>query len=521
MKKARLRRSERRGLSLFARSSLLLFLVLLVCGVGVGIVMVDLTRNHMDEIEQKLNRDLGVHLLAEEPILTADGVDRDALHRVLHTLMVVNPRIELYVLAASGDILAFEAPPEKVLLDRVDLGPVRAFLGGAELPLYGDDPKNPERRATFSAAPVNAAGGAAPEGYLYVVLQGAKYRDAAGSLWSSAAVRMAASGLAVAMLVALLLGLLLLRRVTRRVERLERTSRCFLEGGFEELPRSWEHSEIADRPDELDRLEHALSTMAQAVVRQMDELEQLDLHRRELVANVSHDLRTPLAILQGYLETLDLKTETLPEEERARLLGLALAQAERLGRLVADLFDLAKLDAGLVTCVFEEASIAELVQDIVQKFELRADERDVDLRSSLDQRVPPTRFDVRLMERVIENLVDNALRHTPAGGSVDVVVRRSSRGVQVRVADTGVGIETTDLPHVFEASFRGSRSRSEGGTHAGLGLAIVRRVLELHGSTVRVHSPAGGDRDALQVATPLGQTSNPGTSFSFDLATAI
>ena len=144
--------AEPRGMSLFARSSMLLFLVLLVCGVGVGIVMLDLTRNHMDEIEQKLNRDLGAHLLAEEPILTADGVDRDALHRVLHTLMVVNPRIELYVLAASGEILAFEAPPEKVLLDRVDLDPVRAFLAGADFPLYGEDPKNPERRATFSVA---------------------------------------------------------------------------------------------------------------------------------------------------------------------------------------------------------------------------------------------------------------------------------------------------------------------------------------------------------------------------------
>jgi signal transduction histidine kinase len=255
--------------------------------------------------------------------------------------------------------------------------------------------------------------------------------------------------------------------------------------------------------DEIDRLAVAFEEMSQRIACQLQALEDSAAQRRELLANVSHDLRTPLASMQGYLETLLLKHGTLPPEEERSYLEVAAKHSERLGKLVRDLFELTKLEAHEMPPAIESFPLTELVQDILQKFQLGAAQRGLMLKHSFAAGVPPAQADIGMIERVLENLIENAMRHTPAGGTVRVEVEGAGSRVQVRVSDTGHGIPGEDLSNIFDRYYRIDRGEfgAEGGT--GLGLAITRRIVELHGGRIDVESVVGA-----------------GTSFLFDLPAA-
>ena len=192
--------------------------------------------------------------------------------------------------------------------------------------------------------------------------------------------------------------------------------------------------------DELKILEHAHAQMAQRLGEQWQQLRQQDLQRRELVANISHDLRTPLSTLHGYLETMALKEATLSPDERRRYLGIALAQSAKVGRLARALFELARLEHGEVRLEWEVFALPELLQDVLQKFELAAQARGQHLHADFPPGLPLVRADLGLVERVLTNLLDNALRHAPEGGEVRVQLRAIEGSVEVSVADAGPGV---------------------------------------------------------------------------------
>ncbi len=221
-----------------------------------------------------------------------------------------------------------------------------------------------------------------------------------------------------------------------------------------------------------------------------DELEVENSYlRRDLIANVSHDLRTPLVSMRGYLEVLSTKGDGLAPPLRAQYLGIALRQSERLATLIDELFELAKLDFKGVTLKREPFAFGELAADVVQKFQLAAAGHNVELGVEAAPHLPFVDADLGLVERVLENLIGNALRHTPAGGRVRVRAQDDAAGVRAEVQDSGRGIAAGDLPHVFERHFRGSEGSASPG--AGLGLAIARRIVELHGGAIGVDSAAG------------------------------
>jgi PAS domain S-box-containing protein len=217
---------------------------------------------------------------------------------------------------------------------------------------------------------------------------------------------------------------------------------------------------------------------------------------RELLANLSHDLRTPLASLQGYLELLLLQHDRLPPAEARNYLETAARQGERLSRLVVDLFDLARLEADDMQPDLEPLPPAELAQDLLQKFAPEAARRQVQLVGPDSAALPLVRADIGLVERLVDHLMGNALRHTPAGGAVGIALEVGVDSVRLCVHDSGAGIAAQDLPGLFERYHRAARvgGPDEGG-HGGLGLAIARRIAQLHGSTLDVDSaPAQGTR---------------------------
>ncbi len=473
--------------SLYARLTIALLVVL---GVVAGLYLalgIFTTELYLGEVRQKLHRDLAAHLI-EEGLLTGDGtVDREGLAQVIHMLMVVNPAIEVYVLGAGGEVQAYSTPPGKLQRERVALEPIRRFLGPhARLPILGDDPRDPERRQVFSAAPIGDA--ERPDGYVYVVLGGQVHAGVVDRLRGSYALRMGAGAAAAGLLFAVAAGALSFALLTRRLRRLDATMRRFEAGGFASPPVP--AADPGRGGDEIDRLRGSFERMAERISRQLAQLERVDHVRRELVANVAHDLRTPLASLHGYLETLLLKGDRLGPGERRHYLEIATRHSRRLGKRVAELFELARLDAADVRLELETFSVAELAQDVVQKFEIEASRKDLRLELRRQDGLPRVRGDIGRIERVLENLLGNALRHTPPHGHVTVSLGRAASAVSIQVRDSGPGIPEQDLGSIFDRFYR-SRNDDDAGGGAGLGLAIAKRIVELHGGTIGARSRPG------------------------------
>ena len=481
-------------------SKLAVVLTGLFCLVGVAVTGVAFfsTEMYQQEVAQQLNRQLAAHIVDEKLLMTEKEVNQEALKEIFHMLMVINPSIEIYLLDPQGNILNFSAAPGKVKRQKVNLVPVKQWLNGDQTkPVLGDDPRSFQGQKVFSAARIPAAGDL--HGYLYVILGGEIYDTIVQKLKGSYIIRLSAWIILASLLFALIAGLVLFATLTRRLRELTHRMEAFRHERAMTSPLI-PRKRNEERADEIGRLTETFQAMAARIEDQIGQIERADALRRELIANVSHDLRTPLATLRGYIETLLLKEAHLTPDERRTYLETAIRHCERLSKLVSDLFELAKLDSDDMGIVRESFNLSELAHDVVQKFALKAKAQQIQLNTKIQGDPPFVQADIGLIERVLENLIENALHYTPAGGQVTLVVAPRSAEVMVEVRDTGLGIAKDQLAHIFERFYRIDTSRGNEPGHSGLGLAITKRILELHDRTI-------------EVASAL----NNGTVFSFTL----
>lgn len=227
--------------------------------------------------------------------------------------------------------------------------------------------------------------------------------------------------------------------------------------------------------------------LATAFNRMSAELENLEQSRRDLVANVSHELKTPIAAIRAHLENL-LDGVEQPEP---RTMQVMLSQTERLGRLIEQLLELSRLESGELPLQREEVPLAPLVTQVLSEIEMACSDRGVAVESQLPNDLPSVNADRERVHQVLFNLVDNAVRFTPEGGAVTVSAHRHNGSVEVKVADTGVGIPPEHLPRLFERFYRADPARSRGDGGTGIGLAIARSVVEAHGGHIRAESELG------------------------------
>ncbi|WP_085315348.1 sensor histidine kinase [Derxia lacustris] len=467
------------------------FTLLLLAGVGGTLaVQLRLGEQREQELVQRLSAGLAAHIAGNGALMAHGDLDPRAVQALFGKLMDVNPSVEVYLLAPDGRIVGDAAPPGHLRRARVDLAPVRAFLAGRPLPIVGDDPRSAEARKVFSAAPLRIDGHDA--GYVYVVLIGEDHDALAarGRPDHLLALTLLAVGLVLALV--LTVGLVAVRSVTRPLDRLTAAVRGFAADGRADAA-SFDGALPAGSGDEIALLRQAFAQMAGRIGEQWRALAAQDEQRRELVANISHDLRTPLTSLHGFLETLLIKSDSLGEAERRRYLEVALAQSRKVGRLAQELFELARLEYGVVKPETEDFSLAELVHDVLQKFELAAQARRQRLRADIAPGLPVVTADLGLIERVLTNLLDNAIRHTPEGGDIEVQLWLAGGQVMVQISDSGPGIPAALRPGLFtRAAFAGQPRPASSNASGGLGLIIVRRILELHGSEIRLVSGGGG-----------------------------
>ncbi|MFQ6020220.1 MAG: sensor histidine kinase [Dehalococcoidia bacterium] len=287
--------------------------------------------------------------------------------------------------------------------------------------------------------------------------------------------------LAVAVPLALLMG----RTLSTSVENLVAAASAIAAGDLQVRVPDQGSDELTD----LTRTFNAMATRLQASIQRQQELEQA---RRTLVAAVSHDLHTPLASLRATVEAL-LDGVVTDRPTMERYLHNIHGEAQRLSALIDDLFELSQIDAGALRLSPEETSIADLLSDTLEGMSAQAHRKHIALSGAVPPDLPSTVADPQKIQRVLYNLMQNALRHTPADGTITVQAAVSGDAIAVTVADTCDGIGGEDLPYVFEPFYRGDKSRQRDGSGAGLGLSIAKAIVEAHGGRIWCENaaPAG------------------------------
>lgn len=453
--------------------------LLAALAVASGVILASAARGYSDELTQQLNRSIAMYVVAEAPLIRSGRIDEPQLARLARQAMVINPMAEVYLLDPRGWIIgrSMNAPNAT---STVALPPIRAFLAGrGRGPIYGTDPRDPRSARVFSAAEIRDESDL--EGYVYVVLGGAASQGAAATIAGSYILRAALGTSLVVLLLAAVAAWALTAWLTQPLRELH--GRVVQLG--EEQGGSRGSGARDRRAVDLDAVRAAVETLASRLAAQVESLKQADRLRRDLYASISHDLRTPLTAMRGYLDTLLRDDRPLPVERQRAFIAIAVRHCERLSRLVDQVSSLARLDATAVRLRPEPVALTELAQDVVTKFQGLAESASIHLHLEVDPQSPSVMADIGMLETVLQNLLDNALRHTPRGGEIVVSVNARASSVETAVRDSGSGIAPSELERLQQPFEVGVGGRT------GLGLAIVKRVLDLHGTELRLSSMPG------------------------------
>ena len=464
---------------LYRRISLTLLLLLLLLGIGYVWITTYVSQRHFGEVNQHLYRDVAAHIVQETQPIKNGIVDTAATHDIMHSMMVINPSVEVYLLNAEGEILDYVVPYKKVVRERVALAPIQQFLAEKENLkgcVMGDDPKDLTTQKTFSAAPVYED--EELTGYAYVILASEEQTAVASGLFGNYMFRTGSISFFLTLLAASGIGLIAIWFLTKNLRTIIETVKRFKEGDDQARIEDIKEGEFAV-------LANTFNEMADQIVANIDQIKSVDQFRQELIANISHDLRTPLAIVQGYAETLMIKADNIQAEDRARYLQIILDSSNKLSKLVSQLFEYSKLEAKQIEPQKEPFFLSELTQDIYAKYQILAEEKKINLKIESPKDLPLVFADVGLVERVLQNLIDNALKFTPEQGEVTIQLEATDEDVAVRVSDSGPGIPEEQQSYIFDR-YAHAKTNNKKGT--GLGLAIVKKILEIHNSTINVIS---------------------------------
>ena len=433
---------------------------------------------------QRVNAQVAQHLIEEKfqedsPFLEDGSPNKALFADLMHDMMAVNRSIEVYLLSETGEILysvvldhSDNAPVKKVSLE-----PVNNFIASqGEDFILGDDPRNPGAQKIFSAASFDIDG---QKGYIYIILAGKEFQAISKNLMEQYFIKLGVGATLITMLFALLIGLISIWFLTKNLRLITRTVHRFREGDLQARIKDPEKSNI-------EAYALAFNEMADTIVGNIEQLKSVDTLRKELIANVSHDLRTPLAVLKGYVETLQMKKDELSAEQKEEYLQTLNGNIDKLTSLVDQLFEYSKLEAEQITPVKEPFSITELSHDLVAKFKLIAGKKGVLLELDHREENNLVYADIGLVERALQNLIENAIKYTDKGGKITLSILNKGDNIEINITDTGHGIPLTEQPYIFDRYKQvDAESKKQG---YGLGLAIVKKIMELHDTRISVIS---------------------------------
>lgn len=486
--------------SLYAKLALTLILLLFVTAIVYSAISYSLTRQRIIGDLQSENADIASNLAAEIPQTVAGELDGQYTRQLFYLMMIVNPDVELYHLNAEGIIVNTSVDENKLARDRVALGPLKEFLEGRrKFPLFAEDPRTISDPVTFSVAKLQA--GDKQLGYLYVTLRGEDHEAYRGGRPTDLISQIGIYALIGSLFVSLLAGLFIFRRITARLQILSEVIEDFQLSGYRNSNR---YQAIANDhgEDEISRLGNSYDAMAERITDQIELLEAQDQNRRSFIANISHDLRTPLTATQGYLEMLITKYSTLDDNQRQRYIGISLKHSKRLQTLIVDLFELAKLEDRSEQLRKEALPLKDLVSDVIQGYHPLATEKKINLVYQTEADSLLVDGDPALIDRAVSNILGNALQYTQTGGEVILDISTTQcNGVPfalLTVEDNGPGIDPTQIDNIFRRFHRTDNQHS-GDSNAGLGLTISQRIVMLHNGELKVENTMNGSKFSIYI----------------------
>ena len=476
---------------LYRRLALVLLTVFLLLGVILFMVYETAGQQLQQETSQKLHLHLASYLVQDVDLYASGNLDKKQTKKAFNKVMMLDPGTELYIISTSGEVLAYDAPESKIIQRRIDLQPIQQFLEDKEsLPIVGDDPRSLKQKV-FSVAPILDENGDL-KSYLYIIIRGEAYDTVSTIINVNKSWWLGISMVAAALAFLLLTTLLLFYKFTRPLAKLKRDVATFEQSEFRQFPDqastlpTWG---MKGQGDEIQQLRGSFYRMGTKITDQIEYLHKHDQIRREFLAHVSHDLRTPLAGMRAYMETLQLRGDSLSESERGDFLNKALQTNKQLSGMIDELFELARLEHGQVEIHPEMIRLSDLLSDLYASLSGLANNKGIHLSVQMEDEDICVFADVARLERVLQNLIGNAIVYTPGGGTVTVNIRNSfDHRVMIQVEDTGQGISAEELPYVFQPYFRSTSGKKAYHEGKGLGLAIAERLLSLHKTKLLVSS---------------------------------
>ncbi len=468
--------------SLFGKIALIFLVEIMVLSAIQMYLSLTCTFDYYYEKDQRIHACTAPNLVDIVEKKIAQGATVQELQENVENLRLLNPNAHIFLLDHQGNILQSLTKESVLKRQKVSIHPILEFLSynrpekmGA---IFIEDPLAEDKQVIFSASPINLPG---KMGYLLVTFNVPLNTFSWQSIKESGVLQNTSAAAMLTVLLSLLAGFLVFFFLNRRLQIMRNVVNYFKNGKYDaRIP--------VKTQDEIGELGVAFNNMANAFEQYLQNLKNNDRMRRELIANISHDLRSPLASARGYIETILMKDQNLNPEDRKKFLEIIHKNIVHLNELVDDLFELAKYDAKQIEPTMEPFSIAELLQDIVLKFQPQAEAQKITLISRFQKNLPLVMGDIGMIERAVSNLIQNALKFCGKGCAVILEVQKNTDHVCIKVKDNGPGIPEKDLPHIFDRFYRVDKSRNRAFGGSGLGLAIVKKIIEAHHSTIEVVS---------------------------------
>lgn len=475
--------------SLYSRLALVFLGILLVLGVLTLFLTQRSAEKYFLEFTQQLNAPIAMYMAENGGLSISLREQEQGLSELASHVMIINPSVEVYLLDKTGRIIGHSQAPEKLQRREVALAPIKQFLSNAPVfPILGDNPIDSSKPHIFSAHPLYD-NNQQVAGYVYAVLAGQQHQSLLDKLMGSHTFQNALITFVFILFLALLTGGIIFFMLTRRLRSLTESVRRWQQHGDLE---QWQ-SELGQeqKNDEIGDLASAYQNMAGELLKQYKLLEKTDCDRRDLFADISHDLRTPLTSLQGFLETIQRKKGELSQHQLDKYIGIAHKQSLRLKKLINQLFELSRLNSNEFRIQPEAFCLLELVHDLIQDIQVQADAKSISIEiipTQISDNSLQVYADLELIQRVFQNLLANALRYTPRHGHIRVKVCRSSDQIQVVVSDNGIGMSEEKISQVFERHYTTDDKKRISSGQAGLGLSIVQNILRLHNCEISLKS---------------------------------
>ncbi|MHA2780230.1 sensor histidine kinase [Vibrio harveyi] len=440
------------------KSRLVVFTSLWFC---LAAAVIALTYNWQKETielrtKQSLHKELASHMRDDNPLMIGTDYNPKALKSIFHTLMLIGPDFEIYFLDSQGNITTHAAPEGAEIMGKVDLNPIKRFLNDEPFPILGEDPRNRGEHKVFSVAAIEELGSTV--GYLYVVIGSTRHDAIANAQVDTPYIALA--GLVLVSILGFALGayVLVKRSLLNPIERVTNQLQQQAEHDFRLQP------DFTRQVPELVPIANSYQMMAKHIQQQFLQLEYQSSHRRQSLLQLSHDLKTPLSSVLGYLETWRLQH---PESDP--LIDVAFRNCEKLSTQLHSLLDVARKEAPMPNYEYRPVDLGALMAECAETMQSQFARKEVLLKIDVDNEIQ-TVGDKGLLERLVLNLLENALRHSPM---------RSEVHCHAHLSDDKSRVHFTFINHIEEEAQGGS---------LGIGTKIVQSILMLHHSYLETSS---------------------------------